>query len=331
MPEYSKNKTIKFFSIPSILFSSNFLKMITNVNNILPFYHCVSDINVLHINKLYRPVSINNFIKDLNFISKNFRPASLKQINTEVNNSFFLSFDDGLSEVYQIVAPILSDKKIPCTFFVNTDFIDNKQMFYKHKISLILNLIESGISISQRKNIEKILENSAIEQQILNISALNSLLLEQIALILNINFDEYLNTQKPYLSSEQIKILISEGFDIALHGKNHFRFNEISKEDRINEVKSGADFLEKNYNLKTDLFAFPFTDFGLKKETFSEIYDKTSIKFTFGTAGIKKDSVAKNFQRIPMEINGLSGKKIIKTEFLLYFIKKIMNKHIIIR
>ena len=53
----------------------------------------------------------------------------------------FLSFDDGLREVYTIIAPILKERGLPATFFITTDFIDNKKLFYRNKASLLIEAI----------------------------------------------------------------------------------------------------------------------------------------------------------------------------------------------
>jgi len=62
----------------------------------------------------------------------------LKNGQPLTRQSFFLSFDDGLREPLDIIAPILKQKGVPATFFVNTATLDNLEMLYRHKASLLV-------------------------------------------------------------------------------------------------------------------------------------------------------------------------------------------------
>ena len=61
-------------------------------------------------------------------------------------NSFLLTFDDGFREIYDIIAPILLDKGIPATFFISSGFLDNRELCYQHKASLLVEKVRNGIS-----------------------------------------------------------------------------------------------------------------------------------------------------------------------------------------
>jgi len=119
------------------------LRTLINISKqqlILPFYHLVSDDAPHFVNGLYKPKSIQQFKTDLDFLLKYYQPITLEQV-IHYNKgkiklekpSFHLTFDDGLANFYHIVAPILTEKKIPATVFLNTDFVDNKELFYRYK------------------------------------------------------------------------------------------------------------------------------------------------------------------------------------------------------
>ncbi|MBM3632209.1 MAG: hypothetical protein FJX03_00660 [Alphaproteobacteria bacterium] len=48
--------------------------------------------------------------------------------------SFAITFDDGFENNYSIAAPILSDLRIPSSFYIATDFIDNNRMSWADQI-----------------------------------------------------------------------------------------------------------------------------------------------------------------------------------------------------
>ncbi|MFW5820773.1 MAG: hypothetical protein ACOCWA_05750, partial [Bacteroidota bacterium] len=101
-----------------ISFFSHFFdleKMIkrTRQNTVFPFYHAVNDNPGPHLKYLYPVKSEREFKEDLDKILKHFRPVSPTELfDSEArrkNAGFILSFDDGLREVYEIIAPILKE------------------------------------------------------------------------------------------------------------------------------------------------------------------------------------------------------------------------------
>ncbi|HET6559130.1 MAG TPA: hypothetical protein VFG54_17545, partial [Prolixibacteraceae bacterium] len=49
---------------------------------------------------------------------------------------------------------------------------------------------------------------------------------------------------------------------------------------------------------------------------------------SFGTAGIKDESMPNHLQRIPMETpENTGGKKIIRTEYMWYYLKSVLGKN----
>ena len=123
----------------------------TGGNLIMPFYHAVQGEQALpHITRLYTPRSIATFKEDLEFFLKHFEPISLTELIKHVRKgeepdkpSFFLSFDDGLREVHDLVMPLLLEKGVPATIFLNSDFVDNKELFYRYKLSLLQELLNT--------------------------------------------------------------------------------------------------------------------------------------------------------------------------------------------
>ena len=116
---------------------------------VLPFYHAVSDDLMPHVAHVYPVRSRSAFMKDLEFFLRHYEPLGLEDLKSPVppgkrkKPAMFLSFDDGLSEIYDIVAPLLLSKGIPAGIFVNTGFVDNRDLFYRYKSSLLLDRFES--------------------------------------------------------------------------------------------------------------------------------------------------------------------------------------------
>ena len=282
---------------------------------LLPFYHIVSDDNPIHVKNLYQPRSVQEFKDDLDFLLTHYESISLKQLiklNKEGKsidkNYFHLTFDDGLSEFYTIAAPILKEKNIHATIFLNTDFIDNKELFYRFKASILF---------------DKLKNNS-----ILSVGYKDIPRLDELAKINEIDFSTYLSKEKPYLDSNQIKELIGQGFTFGTHSKDHPLYNELSIEEQLTQTTESIDFVVDKFKLDYKVFSFPFTDDGVSKSFFEEIDNSTDL--TFGSAGIKEDTVQNHLQRLAMETDK-TAKEIIKAEYLYYIMKQKVGKHKIIR
>lgn len=295
---------------------------ITGEQLIFPFYHSVNNDIPEHLINLYEPRSIENFEKDLDYLVQHFKPISLIELLELKKNArlsvgqgfktkepcFHITFDDGLTEIYDTVAPILVKRKIPATFFINSDFLDNKDLFYRFKASIL----------AERFAADGLLEVTFNEKDEI----------ENFAKTLNVDFNEYLEKEKPYLTSLQIKDLINQGFTIGAHSQNHPLYNLIAEEEQINQTLESINYLKKEFGLDYSVFSFPFTDDGVSKSFFKTI--ESQVDLAFGSAGIKKDSVKFNLQRIPMEKNE-SAEQLIKTQYLYCFLKKLFGRNKIVR
>ena len=151
----------------------------------------------------------------------------------------------------------------------------------------------------------------------------NKYILDKIAIVLEVDFADYLSRFQPYLSSEQIKKLIDDGFNIGSHSIDHPEYRFLPYEEQIKQTKESVKMICDNFSLSYKSFSFPFTDFGITKKYFEEINqgDNPIVEFSFGGAGIKKDSFENHLQRIPMDEKSLTARTIIHSEYLYYILK----------
>jgi len=265
----------------------NLLQIITRKKIIVPFYHTVAEQPLPHIKHLYRMKTVEEFQKDLNFLLKYFEPIDIETLyHLHIHKTvpkkpvFHLTFDDGMTEIYDIVAPILLKKGISATFFVNSAFVDNKALFYRHKDSLEL----EGVPI-----------------------------------------DDFLNKEKPYLTTEQIKDLSKWGFTIGAHSVDHPYYYKIPFDEQLRQTRESLDFVSSIVTQKLRLFAFPFTDYIVSKQFFKEI--ELDVDLCFGTAGLKNDEMPFNIQRIDGEKDKIKSLEVLlKKEYLKYLVKFFLKR-----
>lgn len=303
---------------------------------IVPFYHLVSDNENSLAKYLYPPRKIDVFKNDLNVLLKYYTPVSLKEfiklisLKEQAKKPYFhLTFDDGLSNFHEVVAPLLEEKKIPATVFINTDFVDNKALFFRYKASLLIQLYETG-SLEKKQKFHTFFGGKKnIKQLLLNIDFKSRYLLDELSLKVGYNFDSFLKKEKPYLTSAQIQDLINRGFTIGAHSKNHPLYSELSMVNQVEQTKTSLAFLKSKFNLNYNAFSFPFNDLGVKETFFLEMAAELDI--SFGTSGIKKDNFPTNFHRLSFELADDNIETFLNKEYLKYFLKKPLGKNIMPR
>jgi len=222
------------------------LKRITGKRTIFPFYHLVSDEEVPHVKFLYKPRNIKEFKADLEHFLKHYKPIGITDLLNAVKadqslpeNSFLLSFDDGLREFHDIVAPVLLQKGIPATCFLNSAFVDNRDLFYRYKASLLIGrLKDTGI---QKELVRTWLRDHHLSENthdfgLLTISYSNRHLLDELATLLDYDFGDYLRKKQPYLDSGEIRSLISQGFSLGAHSIDHPEFRFLPESEQLCQI-----------------------------------------------------------------------------------------------
>jgi peptidoglycan/xylan/chitin deacetylase (PgdA/CDA1 family) len=307
----------------------------------LPFYHVVSDCELPHIKHLYRYRDVKTFNNDLEFLLKHFEAVDLQTLMEVVSNgnqvikpSFHLTFDDGFSECYEIIMPILWAKGVPATFLLCTDFLDNKDMFFKNKISVLLENRDIGeLEIKEIKNFlssKNIVVKVKDDSNVLSLFEWKNIhIVDDVCALFGVDIPGYLEKEKPYLTSEQVGKMLANGFTIGSHSLNHPLFSEITLEEQCRQVFESFEFLKKQFFLDYFVFAFPHSDINVRY-SFYEATD-SYVELYLGTDRMKADCVKKSRQRFSMENRHLSAEEIFKQNYLLKMYEKIISRNLIKR
>ena len=316
------------------------LYKISKENILIPYYHMVSDDDVLHIKHLYPYKKVKQFVDDLDFILEKFSPVGLNDVLQYFNHkktlppkALHLTFDDGFREIYDIIAPILSRKGIPATFFVSSGFIDNKILCYQHKASILAeHTLRNDYSPEIKNKIKSIffendLEFRDIMTGILSIKYRNRFLIDEIADSMHIDFSDYLSKTKPYLTKEQIQKLIGDGFSIGAHSIDHPLYADLSLEEQLHQTAESINFLKETFNLDYSVFAFPHSDSGVSRQYYSKIKEMGLTDMSFGTSNMMEDVIPDNFQRFSLEKPLWPAKKIIALQYAKRFWRMAKGKN----
>lgn len=294
------------------------LRALSGKRFIIPFYHVVSDEFCPHVQHLYRYKTVKQFERDIDYLARLYKPINAGELNEVLSgkyhgqNIMLLTFDDGLRQVYDEVAPILLRKGIPAVFFLNTDFLDNRDLMFRYKASLAIE--------KDGRNKEALLRAATAAE------------VERIAgEEMKGYYREFLSNYKPYLSTTQGQWLFDKGFAIGAHSCSHPYYSTLNLEQQLDETLRSIDILQNQFRINQKLFAFPFTDNGVGRSFFEQLFAEGKMDFTFGGSGIKNDIHPRQFQRIPMEGPHAGAEQILKSEYLYYLLRAPLFKNTIAR
>jgi peptidoglycan/xylan/chitin deacetylase (PgdA/CDA1 family) len=231
----------------------------------------------------------------------------------------------------------LTRKGVPASFFVNPDFVDNKNFFFRYKASVLIHF-----ATSYQKDYwtdfhdycgQQNLLGKTLRDVCLSISYNDRKHLDEIADIFGFSFESYLKEFKPYLTTPQLESLANKGFSIGSHSLDHPEYWNLNGKERLHQTLQSTNWVKEKFHQKYSLFAFPFSDKGVGREFFRALGydDKSSIDLSFGTAGIKREQNNRHKQRIPLEGYNLKASSVIFAEYLYYIFKMPFGKNIIYR
>jgi hypothetical protein len=312
------------------------LPILQNNQLLLPYHHLVSDKDVPHIKHLYPFKGIKAFEKDLDYLGKHFTPVTLQQVINAIKNgqtlpqrAFLLTFDDGLREVTENIAPLLYKKGIPAAFFLNNAFIDNKTLFYKFKISLITEALQTQtFSPATLTTVTHILEKNALND-VKGIKYNNRGIADEIGETLGLSFDNYLNTAKPFMTTEEMKQLVAQGFALGGHSIDHPYYEYLTIEEQLHQTRTSVNYVKEHFNLDYSAFAFPHTDAGVSRSFFDTALKEIDV--IFGTANHKRDISPRILHRFNCERPGIAIDESVKGILLYNKIQQLRNKNFIYR
>ena len=311
------------------------------------FYHTISDEDLAFAKHLYPIKTTKQFEADLDFLLTNFEPPRLDELGKwkEIKKpTFLLTFDDGLRQVGEVIAPILLRKGIPAIFFVNKAFAKHEAVFYKHQISWVKEKLIRASSPERDYAIQKLASSSSrddAENQNMSVQMdswddfgvvprdddAQKLLFEKYQIDLN-----QLKANDLYLSVNDLKSLSGNGFLIGGHSVDHPHFGEIPKKEQLWQVNESMKWVNENFNPSIGTFAFPFEDYFLKTAFYESMNQlEFAPQLTFGTSEGKEDVIANSIQRIDAEAGGLPLEVIFKKYQKKRFWRKLFFKNKLIR
>ena len=245
------------------------------------------------------------FENDLMYLAKNFNLITYDELEAHYSggtklkpNSVILTFDDGFSECFSIVRPLLLKHGIPCTFFIPTSLMNNGGMSSDLKASLCIDRLNK----TEKQSLEEVITiinnefnwdfsgPTDLKQLLLSSVIKNEIFIDRLCKFMEIDIQQYLRTHRPYMSTEEIIILIQDGFTIGAHSTGHQKLS-LLPESQIEKNISDSCIMIKSLTGKNKIpFAFPYSADGISRDLLKDIRNRNkSIGLFFNTNGIQQE------------------------------------------
>ena len=269
-------------------------------------YHIVSDSELAHVRHLYPSKGVEDFERDLIYLKKHFDVISYEDLVSAVGSngklsprSALVTFDDGYRECYSVVRPLLKKHGIPCMFFVTTDFVGNRNMFFRNKVSLCIDQARTLDDSSWSTAADALVATSGVFFNSVNSFARwinlankrDEATIDSVCRILDVDVDAYLTREKPYVTVEQIQEMARDGFTIGGHTQSHPRLEQCTPDTITDEIVQSCKFVQDWTAQEKVPFAFPFTRGNVDMHLLEGIVrDHSFVRLLFGTSGLVADS-----------------------------------------
>jgi len=317
-------------------------RMVPGAGIAIPFYHLVGSEPVPHVGHLYSFRSPETFEEDLRFFRGHFNVIGLDRVirfarggDSLPRNPLLVTFDDGLREVLTVAAPVMARHGIAATVFVNPAFLDNRDMAYRHKASLIVDRLRRGAPEAARAAADRLLgaqvAGADLERKVLAVGYGKRALLDRVADILGLDVQAYLRDRRPYLDRADVAELLRQGHHVGSHSIDHPAYRDLTLEEQLRQTVESTRTVREIFGLDYGAFAFPFEDEGITRTFFERLFAEGGTDVTFGTAGLMRDAAPRNLPRICFDNRPGPARRIVARALAIQWFKELMGKGAVTR
>jgi len=322
--------TLGFLSKSASWIPMTWVRPVSGVGLVVPYYHMVSDAHVPHVSHLYKFRSTREFTADLEFFLRHFDPLTLSDVVEILNGpqgrrrpGFHLTFDDGFREMHEIVVPILDRYGISGTFFLNTAFLDGGGLAHHNVLGLCVDRLrtrEGKSSGAVLQRLEEILPaaregSEGLPERILSIPREDAARVHSVVELLGCDVGQYIREEQPYLSSEQVRSMLAKGFSIGSHSHDHPHYKDLTLAEQVEQTRASMNMLDEKFRMSPRAFAFPHNDTGVTLNFFARVFAELSLDVSFGTGGLAPHFYPRNIERVKMEGTSASARQILTRQF----------------
>lgn len=236
-------------------------------------WHYVRDLERTRFPKI-KGRRVTEFARQLDHIAENYNVVTAEQVVQSVKTgaslpprAAWLTFDDGYSDHFENVFPLLKERGWQGSFFPPVNTTVHREMLDVNKIHFVLAskdpsslVLDLKAFIGERSDLEsfdhywRMLANEPDQFDVPDVVFIKRLLQRELPENIRAEFTDRLFRQhvgidvqdfadRLYMSSDQLRTMIAAGMYVGSHGARHFWMNRLDEVDQIREVEASISFL----------------------------------------------------------------------------------------
>jgi len=276
-------------------------------------YHYVREIKQSRYPNI-KGLEVQLFKKQLDYIEQKYHVVTTEQVianysgeGTLPENAALLTFDDGYSDHFQYVYPILKNRKMQGSFFVPVKPIHENRVLDVNKIHLLLEAVSPEKLITEIKRLLPVYKNEpdvkgyedyyselakpgrydtaevVFIKRLLQHGLPDEVRLDLLSKLFEtfLSVPEHVIARELYMSEDQCKCLVKDGMHVGAHTYDHFWLNQISDRQQEEQFQKNISFMENlGVDENTLTMAYPYGAYNGKT---LDLMNKYSMKLGFTT------------------------------------------------
>jgi peptidoglycan/xylan/chitin deacetylase (PgdA/CDA1 family) len=235
------------------------------------FYHGIGDGSSPFMTSLDDEVPCASFVRQIAYLQGRYQIVSLDEATRSADTRTSgkplccITFDDGLASVYRLALPVLAERSIPATVFVNTAVVGNAGLLWQHLLNYLLHghglgvvaeaLRRNGFDVRRTVRGGNELVNLC-QRQFARLVASNAL--DKATEELGVDSAAVAQHERPYLDWEQINEMTRHGFTFCSHTASHFPLNAVDDTRMRREIDAARTELHGRSGASERFLSFPF-------------------------------------------------------------------------
>jgi hypothetical protein len=176
-----------------------------------------------------------------------------------------VTFDDGLSDLYENAFPILQKYSIPFTCFLITSLINSTKLLWLHKLYISWDRIDISVRDEIIRDYIEVHDNTQSAETaahfVVHFNDTHRLMevATKLSEAAKISCeDEEQISKNLYLSSEAIEEMQANGLIIEMHGHYHWPMARLNEEETRQELKTSLMIINEKYQSQAQFLALPY-------------------------------------------------------------------------